>query len=94
MGLGYALTEEVHFQGGDVIDMNFDSYELPRFSWVPKIESVLIEADESPSRGAGEPPIICMGGVLTNAVYDATGARLFQIPMTPERVRKAIANRT
>ena len=94
MGLGYALTEEVHFQGGDVIDMNFDSYELPRFSWVPKIESVIIEAYESPSRGAGEPPIICMGGVLTNAVYDATGARLFQIPMTPERVRKAIANRT
>jgi len=92
MGLGYALTEEVHFQGGDVVDLNFDSYELPRFSWVPKIESVLIEADESPSRGAGEPAIICMGGVLTNAVYDATGARLFQIPMTPERVRKAIAN--
>jgi CO/xanthine dehydrogenase Mo-binding subunit len=93
MGLGYALTEEVHFQGGDVTDMNFDSYELPRFSWVPKIESVVIEADESPSRGAGEPAIICMGGVLTNAVYDATGARLFQIPMTPERVRQAIANR-
>ncbi|MBC8469202.1 MAG: xanthine dehydrogenase family protein molybdopterin-binding subunit [Planctomycetes bacterium] len=93
MGLGYALTEEVHFQGGDVIDMNFDSYELPRFSWVPKIETVLIEADESPSRGGGEPAIICMGGVLTNAVYDATGARLFQIPMTPERVRKAIASR-
>jgi isoquinoline 1-oxidoreductase len=93
MGLGYALTEEVHFQGGDVIDMNFDSYELPRFSWVPKIESVTIEADESPSRGCGEPPIICMGGVLANAVYDATGARLFQIPMTQERVRQALAKR-
>jgi len=93
MGLGYALTEEVHFQGGDVIDLNFDSYELPRFSWVPKIESVLIKADESPSRGAGEPPIICMGGVLANAVYDATGARLYQIPMTQKRVRKALAKR-
>jgi CO/xanthine dehydrogenase Mo-binding subunit len=93
MGLGYALTEEVHFQGGDVVDMNFDSYELPRFSWVPEIESVLIEADESPSRGAGEPAIVCMGGVLANAVYDATGARLLQIPMTRERVRNALANR-
>jgi isoquinoline 1-oxidoreductase len=93
MGMGYALTEEVHFQGGDVIDLNFDSYELPRFSWVPQIEVVNIEADESPSRGGGEPGIICMGGVLANAVYDATGARLFQIPMTRERVRKAIANR-
>ncbi|MCP4262098.1 MAG: molybdopterin-dependent oxidoreductase [Planctomycetes bacterium] len=93
MGLGYALTEEVHFQGGDVIDMNFDSYELPRFSWVPKIEIVSIEADESPSRGAGEPGIICMGGVLVNAVYDATGARLNQIPMTPRRVKQALADR-
>jgi nicotinate dehydrogenase subunit B len=93
MGLGYALTEEVHFQGGDVIDLNFDSYELPRFSWVPKIESVTIKADESPSKGCGEPPIICMGGVLANAVYDTTGARLFQIPMTQQRVRQALAKR-
>ena len=43
MGLGYALTEEVHFKGGKVLDTNFDTYELPRFSWVPKIETVLIE---------------------------------------------------
>ena len=93
MGLGYALTEEIHFQGGDVIDMNFDSYELPRFSWVPKVEMVLIEADESPSKGCGEPPIICTGGVLANAVYDATGAKLFQIPMTPRRVKQALADR-
>jgi CO/xanthine dehydrogenase Mo-binding subunit len=60
---------------------------------VPEIESVLIEADDQPSRGAGEPAIICMGGVLVNAVYDATGARLTQIPMTPERVKRALAER-
>ena len=93
MGLGYALTEEVSFAGGVVRNENFDSYQLPVFSWVPKIESVLIEADEDPSKGAGEPAIICMGGVLVNAVYDACGARLKQIPMTPERVKKALAER-
>lgn len=91
MGLGYALTEEVHFTGGVVHDLNFDSYELPRFSWVPEIDMVLIEADDQPSRGAGEPAIICMGGVIANAVYDAIGARLTQIPMTPERVLQALA---
>jgi len=91
MGLGYALTEEVHFTGGEVQDLGFGSYELPRFSWVPQIEMVLIEADDQPSRGGGEPAIICMGGVLANAVYDATGARLTQIPMTPERVLQALA---
>jgi CO/xanthine dehydrogenase Mo-binding subunit len=54
---------------------------------------VLIKADDSPSKGAGEPPIICVGGVIANAVYDATGVRLFQLPMTPERVRQALASR-
>ena len=51
MGLGYALTEEVHFKGGKVLDTNFDTYELPRFSWVPKIETVLIDAKDCPPAG-------------------------------------------
>ena len=90
MGLGYALTEEVHFQGGKVLDTNFDTYELPHFSWVPKIETVLIDAKDSPPQGGGEPAIIVMGAVVANAIYDRTGARLFQLPMTPERVLAAI----
>jgi isoquinoline 1-oxidoreductase len=91
MGLGYALTEEVHVRDGDVLDLSFGSYELPRFSWVPEIETVLIKADNDPSRGAGEPAIICMGGVIANAVFDATGARVRQIPLTPERIKQALA---
>jgi CO/xanthine dehydrogenase Mo-binding subunit len=90
MGLGYALTEEVHFKGGKVLDTNFDTYELPRFSWVPKIETVLIEAKDSPPQGGGEPAIIVIGAVIANAIYDATGARLFQLPITPERLQAAI----
>jgi isoquinoline 1-oxidoreductase len=93
MGLGYALTEEVHFKGGQVLDLDFATYELPRFSWVPKIDVVLIEASESPARGGGEPGIICMGGLIANAVYDAIGARVFQMPMTPERVKQVLAAR-
>jgi len=91
MGMGYALTEEVHFKGGQILDTDFNTYELPRFSWVPKIETVLVEASDRPARGGGEPAIICMGGVLANAVHDATGARLLQIPMTPERIKQALA---
>jgi len=90
MGLGYALTEEVHFKGGQVLDTNYDSYELPRFSWVPQIETVLIENNENPPAGGGEPAIVLMGALVANAVYDATGARLFQLPMTPERVKAAL----
>jgi len=90
MGLGYALTEEVHFKGGQVLDTNYDSYELPRFSWVPQIESVLIENNDNPSGGGGEPAIVLMGALVANAVFDATGARLFQLPMTSERVKAAL----
>jgi isoquinoline 1-oxidoreductase len=90
MGLGYVFTEEVHFKGGQVLDTNYDTYELPRFSWVPKIETVLIENNETPPQGGGEPAIVLMGALVANAVYDATGARLFQLPMTPERVKAAL----
>jgi nicotinate dehydrogenase subunit B len=89
MGLGYALTEEVHFKGGKVLDTNFDTYELPRFSWVPKIETVLLDSTEAP-QGGGEPAIILMGALIANAIHDATGARLLQLPMTPERIKAAI----
>jgi CO/xanthine dehydrogenase Mo-binding subunit len=91
MGLGYALAEEIHFTGGDIHDKNFDSYQLPRFSWMPEIETVIVDAKDSPPHGGGEPAIICMGGLIANAVFDATGARVLQLPMTPERVRAALA---
>jgi CO/xanthine dehydrogenase Mo-binding subunit len=91
MGLGYALSEEIHFQNGKILDTNFDTYELPRFSWLPAIETVLVENNQLPPQGGGEPAIILMGALVANAIHDATGARLFQLPMTPERVKAAIA---
>ena len=93
MGLGYPLTEEVHFRSGQIQDRNFDTYEIPKFSWVPKIETILIDAPEHASQGGGEPAIVCMGAVLASAVYDAAGIRLYQLPMTPERVRAALEKR-
>ncbi len=90
MGLGYALTEEIQFTGGKVHNQNFDFYELPRFSWLPKIETVILDKPDQPSQGGGEPAIICMGAVIANAIFDATGARIFQLPMTPERILEAL----
>ena len=90
MGLGYALTEEVHFKAGAILDTNFDTYQLPLFSWLPKIETKILPADDTPPQGGGEPAIIVMGAVLANAVHDATGARLLALPMTPDRVKAAI----
>jgi nicotinate dehydrogenase subunit B len=90
MGLGYALSEEVRFEGRKMLTRNFDTYGFTRFSWTPHIDVVLIDAQEDPPHGGGEPAIICMGGAVANAVFDATGARLYQLPLTPERVLEAI----
>ena len=92
MGLGYALTEEVRFEGGRILDTNFDTYALPRFSWMPRIETAFVANDGLAPKGGGEPAIINMGAVVANAVFDATGVRVFRLPMTPERVLAAIAN--
>jgi isoquinoline 1-oxidoreductase len=91
MGLGYALSEEIHFKAGAISDTNFDSYALPRFSWLPKIETVILEADDTPPEGGGEPAIILTGAVIANAVHDATGVRLLELPMSPARVLAALA---
>jgi isoquinoline 1-oxidoreductase len=90
MGLGYALAEEIRFRSGAIQDSNFDTYQLPRFSWVPTIETVLVPNDDLAPQGGGEPAIINMGAVIANAIYDATGARLTRLPMSPERVLAAI----
>jgi isoquinoline 1-oxidoreductase len=90
MGLGYVFTEEVRFEGGNVLDANFDTYHLPRFSWVPRIETVFVKNDARPPTGGGEPAIINMGAVIANAVFDATGAHIRRLPMTPERVLGAL----
>jgi isoquinoline 1-oxidoreductase len=90
MGLGYALSETLRFEGGAVLDRNFDTYELPRFSGVPDIDAFTVKNDGLSPQGGGEPALVPVGAVLANAIFDATGARVFRMPMTPERVRKAI----
>ena len=91
MGLGYALSEEIRFSGGTIHDRNFDSYDIPRFSWLPKIETIIIDNVDSASQGGGEPAIITMGAAIANAIFDACGARCYRLPMTPARVKEALA---
>jgi len=90
MGLGYCLTEEIRFRGGRIMDENFDTYEIPRISWTPKIETVLVENNDMPPQGCGEPAITTMGAVMANAVHDALGIRMFMLPMTPTRILEAL----
>jgi isoquinoline 1-oxidoreductase len=91
MGLGYTLAEELRFLGGDILDRNFGTYNIPRFSWVPRIETVLVKNNDLAPQGGGEPPITTTGAVIANAVFDATGARMFRLPMTAGRIHQTIA---
>jgi isoquinoline 1-oxidoreductase len=90
MGLGYVLSEELNFRGGEILDNNFATYQLPRFSIVPHIETVLIANDDLAPQGGGEPAIVPMGAVIANAVFDAVGVRMYRLPMTPARVLAAL----
>lgn len=92
MGLGYVLSEEVPFKGGEILVRGFDNYHLPRFSALPKIETVLVRNDEVEPQGAGEPTIVPLGAAVANALFDATGKRLYRLPLTPERVKGALAS--
>jgi nicotinate dehydrogenase subunit B len=86
MGLGYCLSEEIHFTGGEIKDLGFESYTIPKFSWMPEIEPVLVENKDIAPSGCGEPPIVGMGALLANALFDAIGIRAQQLPLSPERI--------
>lgn len=90
MGLGYTLAEELFFEGGNIQDRGFDTYQIPKFSWLPKIETVILDRKDKAPQGGGEPAIVAIGAVVANAIFDATGARLYRMPMTPARVLEAL----
>jgi nicotinate dehydrogenase subunit B len=90
MGLGYTFTEELIFEGGNIKNRNFDTYEIPYFSSLPKIDTLILDRKDEAPQGGGEPAIIAIGAVVANAVYNATGARLYSMPFTPERVLEAL----
>ena len=90
MGLGYTLTEDMEFNWKEVKIKNFDKYPITKFSMVPKVECYFVDAMDEPPQGGGEPAIVTVGGAIANAIFDACGARLHQLPMTPERVLEAM----
>jgi len=90
MCIGQALSEEIHFKGGRILDKNFDTYLLPRFSAIPRIQVVFADNSTMATQGIGEPPVVPVAAALANAVFDATGARVTHVPFTPERVLEAL----
>jgi isoquinoline 1-oxidoreductase len=81
MGIGAALREEIQFENGRITNANFADYAPPRFADVPKIDVHLIDNHDVPAAGAGETPIIAIAPAIANAVFNATGKRIRQMPV-------------
>jgi isoquinoline 1-oxidoreductase beta subunit len=89
-GLGLALSEEIGIKDGAVVQSNFDDYTVMRMDDVPDIRVELIATDNHPT-GVGQMPVTVVAPAIGNAVARLTGVRLRETPMTPERVKKALA---
>jgi CO/xanthine dehydrogenase Mo-binding subunit len=92
--LSRVLMEEVKFDRSRVTSVDWASYPIMRFSDVPKLEIDLIDRPTMPPLGAGEAACAPVGAALGNAVFDATGVRLREIPFTPERMKAALLGRS
>ena len=89
-GSSRALMEEVNFDSAGVKNLNWNTYPIIRFHEVPEVDIVLIDRRELPPMGGGEASSIATGAAIGNAIFDATGLRLRQVPFTPDRVRRAL----
>lgn len=94
MGLGYGLMEEVVLDRGVNLTTLFATYLIPTSLDVPDVEPILLESGEGKgpfgARGIGEPPIGPPAAAVANAVEDAVGVRIAELPITPERVAQAL----
>ncbi len=92
--VGRTLIEQVMWDRTKVTSVDWATYPILRHDQVPKVEVVLIDRPGEPSWGAGEPTACAIPAAIANAVFDATGARLRSVPLTPERVLAALASAT
>ena len=86
-----ALLEEVTFDSANVTSLDWSAYPLLTMADAPTITTVLINHPEIPATGVGEPAVNLIAPGISNAVFDATGVRLRNLPFRPDRVKAAMA---
>ena len=82
-GMGGALFEWIDFKNGKIINPAFSTYRVPRFSDSPKLEVVMLNRTDIPLVGAGETPILGIAPAVRNAIDNATGKKLYTLPLVP-----------
>lgn len=97
MGIGYALSEELLYEEGQSMTRSYIQYPLPRAADLPEIEVVFIEGEDPHgpygAKAIGEIVLIPPGAAIANAVADATGTRIRELPLTPDRVLASLCER-
>lgn len=93
-GIGMALMEEILYREGHVLNRNWTDYKLPTCADVPDVQAIVIQhpAEGGPlgAKGLGESPVIAPPATLANAIHRAVGIRMTSLPMTPEKVWRAL----
>lgn len=94
MGIGYALGETMIYEKGRLKNGNFLDYKMPTAKDVPPVQAVIVETDEQAgpfgAKGIGEPGLVPTAPAIANAIYDAVGVRIRDLPITPEKVLRAL----
>jgi CO/xanthine dehydrogenase Mo-binding subunit len=89
-GVGYALFEEVKFEKGVMLNPGFLNYRIPTALDIPPITSLLVEtidpAGPFGAKGVAEPAMTPTAPAIANAIYDAVGVRVKELPITPQKV--------
>jgi xanthine dehydrogenase molybdenum-binding subunit len=98
MGLGYALTEQVILENGENMNPNFRDYKILTAKDVVPIEAPVLETydEDGPfgAKGIGEPGCVPTAPAVANAIYDAVGVRIKDLPITPEKVLAALREKS
>jgi len=93
-GMGYGLTEEVILEKGQTITPSFSEYLIPTSMDVPDVQTILIESGDGVgpfgAKGVGEPSVCSVAPAIANAISDAMGVRIFELPLTPEKIVRAL----
>jgi nicotinate dehydrogenase subunit B len=92
-GISRALMEEVKFDANGVHSVDWVTYPVLRFHDIPEVQVFVINRPELPAAGAAETPVVAVPASIGNAIFDATGVRIREVPFTPERVLDALKAR-
>jgi len=97
-GMGYGLMEEIIIENGVIKTPSFSEYLLPTSLDAPEVQTILLESGDGVgpfgAKGVGEPSLNSIAPAIANAVYDAIGVRIFDLPLTPEKIVRALKERS